>query len=270
MNIRLAESPLDLDRLNRLFLTELHDFRRGFDDVPVPAEQDLRAGAIAWVALFAPEAVDEEARRRLSLTCEATRELPDYDHHGWYRAVYLDVAQYALTGEPRWLSTIVSNIDHHSSQLRTSLHAPLGLVAPALALPFGELRQRIENNLRSAHFYNESLMCLFCVLQTEPAVKLAQAIRWRDDISLAPQDADRLDRLISGKLLSNALIAKEYGEITRYLACRLLDRALTDSPVERPGGSLGLSSRALTLNALWQRVAAHPLNAPLVSLPRST
>jgi len=121
MGVELPETPLDLDRLNALVLAEIRSFRRGFDNEPVPVEQDLRGGAVAWVATFAAEAVDEEARRLLLLTCQAARELPDYNHHGWYRAVYLDVAQYALTGEPDWPFALVSNIDHHSSQLRASL-----------------------------------------------------------------------------------------------------------------------------------------------------
>jgi hypothetical protein len=134
MSVTLPETPLDLDQLNRLLLAEIRSFRRSFDDRPVPVAQDLRAGAIAWIATFAPEAIGDDARQLLFLTCEAARQLPDYHHHGWYRTVYLDVAQYTLTGEPSWLSTLVSNIDHHSRQLRISLYSPLGLVAPGLKL----------------------------------------------------------------------------------------------------------------------------------------
>jgi hypothetical protein len=266
MRVELPETPLDFRRLDALLLAEIQDFRRGFEDAPVPIEQDLRAGAIAWIATFAPEAVASETRRVLYLTCDATRKMPDYDHHGWYRAVYLDIAQYTLTREPGWLTTLVSNLDHHSSQLRASLHAPFGLVAPTLNLSWGELKQRIENNLRAAHLYNDSLMCLFCVLQADPAVKRAQAMRWRQGIKLAPQDIDTLDKLIAGNLLSNALIAEEYAEISRYLVCRLLNAALVGSGPASHEDALDTRRQALTVNALWRRMASHPLIAPLVAL----
>jgi hypothetical protein len=137
--------------------------------------------------------------------------------------VYLDIAQYLLSGDPTWLNVVIANIDHHSSQLRFSLHAPLGLIASDMKLGHPELLSRMESNLRKSHFFNDSLMCLFCVLQGEPVVKLAQLMRWRQQIDLAPQDVKTLDTLIAGEPISNAAIFGEYSRITRYLVCRLLD-----------------------------------------------
>jgi hypothetical protein len=112
-------------------------------------------------------------------------------------------------------------------------------------------------------------MCLFCVLQADPATKLVQARRWHEHIDLAPQDIDTLDTLIAGHLLSNTLIADEYAEIGRYLVCRLIDPALAGNVVTQHGRSLDARHPSLTLNTLWQRVAGHPLNASFVSLKQS-
>jgi len=109
-------------------------------------------------------------------------------------------------------------------------------------------------------------MCLFCVLQSDPALRLAQAMRWRAPTELAPQDAHTLDTLIAGRQLSNALISDEYAEICRYLICRLLDPTFTGNAPPRQGDLLDIRRQALTLNALWRRMAAHPLTAPLVAL----
>ena len=262
----LPETTIDLECLEALFLNELQDFRSGVEDHPVPAAQDLRAGTIAWIAVFAPEALGNDARKLLLQACDAARERPDFGEHGWYRTVYLDVAQCALSGNPDWLSVLVSKLDHPSSQLRASLYGPLGLVAPTLKLSMAELMQRIENNLRAAHFYNNSLMCLFCVLQANPAVKLAQVMRWREHIRLAPQDIATLDKLIALGPIPNALISDEFARIARYLLCRLLDPTIKKTASAPKGYPANGQESVLTLNALWRRIATHPLNASFISL----
>ena len=61
--------------INRFFQAEIVAFRRGFEQHPVPLQQDLRAGAVAWLAVLAPEAINADSRRLLRVTCEAESEL---------------------------------------------------------------------------------------------------------------------------------------------------------------------------------------------------
>lgn len=263
MDDQFPETPLAIDRLDVLVRQEIMDFRRGFEKQPVPAEQDLRAGAVAWVAAFVPEAIARELRELLFLTCDGAREGPDFDHHGWYRTIYLDVAGYLLSGDAAWLDVLIANIDHHASQLRSSLYGPLGLAAPRLKLTHPELVLRVESNLRKHHFYNDSLMCVFCQFQAEPGTRLAQLEYWRAHIDLTPQDIATVETLINRQRLSNGLVFDEYAEISRYLFCRLLDpvfghRARSD-PFEG-------AERKLTLNTLWQRMSGHPLMKPFIQL----
>ena len=128
------EGPLAAHTLDRLFRAEIAAFRREIEIRPVPERQDLRAGAVAWIAAFAPEVLSEDSRRLLLLTCEAESHFVDLNTDIWYRTVYLHAAQFALSGHPKWLDVLVTNLDHRTSQLRKSLHAPLGLVAPRLKL----------------------------------------------------------------------------------------------------------------------------------------
>jgi hypothetical protein len=260
MNATLPEPSLWSWAVNRLFQAEITAFRRGFEDHPVPLEQDLRAGAVAWLAVFAPEAINAESRRLLRVTCEAESEFVDYDVVGWYRTVYLHVAEFALSGDARWLDVLVTNLDHRSSQLRSSLHAPLGLVIPRLKISFPGILSKFEHNLVLGHFYNDSLLCLFYCMQASPLMKLAQLLRWRQHIRLMPQDIETVDAAIKGEPLKNILIAEEYAKICRYLVCRMAEPEflreaypLTLAPNDGPK-TLGL----------WERTQAHPLVKPFI------
>jgi hypothetical protein len=267
MTASFPATALSHASLDQLFQAEVAAFRRGFEEQPVPLIQDLRAGTVAWIAVFAPEAISAEARLSLRLTCEAERDFADYASHGWYRTVYLHVAQYALSHDESWLTILVTNLDHSSSQLRSSLHAPLGLVAPHLKLSFPELRTRIESSLSRWYMYNESLLCILLVLDASPTLKLAQLLRWREQLNMSPQDIGVVDKLKEGMPLSNALIAEECFEIVRYMLCRLLE--LSDGALGDRTSAGRQDARAITFNAFWQRMAKHPLMSPIVYLKAS-
>jgi hypothetical protein len=255
MNAVLPEPSLWSWAINRLFQAEIAAFRRGFEEHPVPLEQDLRAGLVAWLAVFAPEAINAESRRLLHVTCEAESEFVDYNEAGWYRTVYLHVAEFALSGDVRWLDVLVNNLDHSSSQLRSSLHAPLGLVIPRLKITFPDLLAKCERNLVLGHFYNDSLLCLFHSAQASPALKLAQLLRWRQHIRLVPQDIETIDAAIKGDPLRNTLIAEEYSEICRYLLCRLAEPEFL-----REAYPLALAPHSgPNILGLWKRTQSHPL-----------
>jgi hypothetical protein len=248
--------------INRLFQAEITAFRRGFEEDPVPLQQDLRAGAVAWLAVFAPEAINAESRRLLRVTCEAEAEFVDYDEAGWYRTVYLHVAEFALSGDVKWLEVLVTNLDHRSSELRSSLHAPLGLVVPRLKLTFPGLCPKVERNLVLGHFYNDSLLCLFYCAQGSAVLKLAHLLRWRERIRLVPQDIETIDEAIKGGPLRNTVIADEYAKICRYLLCRLVEPEFLREAYPL---TMAANSGPTTLG-LWDRIQAHPLMKRLIEV----
>jgi hypothetical protein len=265
MIAELPKSPIDLSRLNALFRVELEEFRRCYEISPVPVEQELRASTIAWIAAYVPEALDREARNRLFLTCMAMRDWPDYRDHGWYRASYLEVAMYAITGDRLWLATPIANLDHHSSRLRCSLHAPLGLVAQNISLNFYDLRQRIWNNLAHNFGYCESLLCLYCCFSDNVQDKINQLTVWKTDLGKS-QSVEFIDKLLSKYFIKNTVISDEFSEMYAYIVFRLIDGKADERRSDGPDEMPQSSGDDMTVNALWKRVRANRLHSSLVSL----
>ena len=251
-----------LSRLDRLFIAELQAFETHFDVAPVPVEQDLRAGAIGWIATFAPESIGPEGRARLSRILAAVRGRDDYRTCGWYRIPYLYVAWASLSGDHSCLSDVTGNIDHHNSSLRSALYAPLGLMAPELSINDEALCGRIECSLKSGLMYNDSLMCVFLAMNGDPERKIETVLEWRENIDLSPRDARKLDSIINDGRISNSLIADEFSEILRYLLCRLLDPDIRDTLPDR---QFELFSDRVDCS-IWRRMADHPLLSSFVLL----
>ena len=250
-------------RLNWLFTDELKSFWSNFHLAPVPVEQDLRAGAIGWIASFAPEAIGDEGERELWRISIAVQGRSDFRHFGWYRIPYLDIARFSLSEDTEALAYIIANLDHHKSSLRSALHAPLALIAPRLSLSHPEIASRIESSLKQGLFFNESLMCIYFALRGDHKQKVELVKDWRNRIDLSPMDADTLDKIISGTAISNSLIADELSENIQYLFCRLLDPELGNVP---PREQLDLFLDA-KIHAVWKRMSEHPLVKSSVLLP---
>ena len=139
--------------ISKIIEQELEDFLENLHIHPAPDLQYSRSGLIAWFCVFFPEAVMKGQRDKI---VDAVTELKSQDEYivsDWYRLPFLEVSAYALTRKFNFLETIISNIDHHSSQLRRILHAPLALVAPDLNFNTPGLHQSIVSNFARAHFF---------------------------------------------------------------------------------------------------------------------
>lgn len=128
---------------------ELAAFTAKFEVAPVPRRQELRAGSIAWVAAFLPEACTQDFRETLEQFLHAASELEDYSYRGWYCVPALAAAVYVLSGRLSALTSTIVNVDHHNSSLRTYVIESLAFAAPRLTFDNDELRTRVESNLSS-------------------------------------------------------------------------------------------------------------------------
>ncbi len=245
---------------------ELDDFLENLSTHPAPDLQYSRSGLIAWFCVFFPEAVMKEQRDRIIDAVTEQKLQDNYNVSLWYRLPFLEISAYALTRKIGFLETIISNIDHHSSQLRRILHAPLALIAPDLNFNTPGLQQGIVSNFARAHFYNNSLLCILCALSTDTTSKLAALQRLADRHDLSPQDKDALETLIKNRQIENLIISDELSDLCRYVLCRLL--MFRDAADVRPVQIdlfANLPNMAL-LDIFWERMKQHLLLKSYVQL----
>ena len=190
----------------------------------------------------------------------------DYTVSYWYRLPFLEISAYALTRKFNFLETIISNIDHHSSQLRRILHAPLALVAPDLNFNTPGLYQGIVSNFTRAHFFNNRLLCILCALSDDDASKLAALQRLADRHDLSPQDKDALEMLIKNREIENLIIADELSDLSRYVLCRLL--TFRDAVDDRPHefDLFANLPNVAPIDIFWERMKQHLLLKNYVQL----
>jgi len=264
-------AAIDFGRCNAAFISqiieqELDDFLDNLPTHPAPDVQYSRSGLIAWFCVFFPEAVMKEQRDRI---IDAVTELKSYDDYTvstWYRLPFLEVSAYALTLKIGFLETIISNIDHHSSELRRILHAPLALIAPNLNFNTPGLHQNIVSNFTRVHFFNNSLLCILCALSNDSVSKLAALQRLADRHDLSPQDKDALQTLIKDREIENLIISDELSDLCRYVLCRLL--MFRDPADVRPVETDLFANlpNMVPINIFWERMKQHLLLKAYVQL----
>lgn len=252
--------------ISQIIEQELEDFLENLHIHPAPNLQYLRSGLIAWFCVFLPEAVMKGQRDKIIDAVTELKSQDDYTVSDWYRLPFLEVSAYALTRNLNFLETIISNIDHNSSQLRRILHAPLALVAPDLNFNTPGLHQGIVSNFAHAHFFNNNLLCILCALSNDTVSKLAALQRLADRHDLSPQDKGALDLLIKNREIKNMIIAEELSDLSRYVLCRLLtfrdaddDRSVEiDLFANLPNGA--------PIDIFWERMKQHLLLRNYVQL----
>lgn len=252
---------LDTGRLNAVVVEELHAFESDFDVQPVPRHQEMRAGAIAWIARFIPEAIPTDTGMVIAATTGRLHRYPDHRTHGWFRTLYLDAALFALSGEERYLTDVLSNIDHGSSSLREAVIGPLGLVADRLPSDHPDLNRRIANSLTRGQMHNASLLAVFLATGGSAGFKTRQLEAWRRLPSLVPQDRETIDRLLSRTYLPISLLSEEYARIQRHLLFRLG----APDPARRKE-SPSWPATPVPIVDIEDRLDRHPLMAPLIAL----
>jgi hypothetical protein len=53
----MSAANVSIDRVQGVLWNQLEEFEAGYDQDPIPENQDLRALSIAWIAVFVEEAV---------------------------------------------------------------------------------------------------------------------------------------------------------------------------------------------------------------------
>lgn len=256
---QVRDAPLDLREIARIVRAELADFEEDFEVDPTPLAQDLRAGFVAWIAVFLPEAFSEDAREALRAFVVDARMRSDFEESLWWRTPYLDAALYALTGSRPWLDPLLGGLASPSSALRRGLQDGLALVADRIAFPDPMILERTERNLAAAHFFNEGLFAVVLAMPGDAEAKRETLRRWLEGAARSPQDKETLGALVRGEWASNERVAGELHRLARYGLARLA--ALRPGEPGPAQGSLFAPrpTSPVGVRELFARMDRHPM-----------
>lgn len=252
-----ADDPALWHAAKRFASAEFEAFKMGYEAEPVLRRQELRAGAIAWVAVALPEAFGyswtQELRQWL-YALHAPRR--DIDH--WFRVPALRSAV-AVTDadDPDAVTEVVMNIDHHNASLRSYMLECLAFAAPMLSFEDEELRARVESVLQQNYLYSDCAIALLLATKGDRDAKTEWAKQWVDVVQPS-FGRDQLAAAISGTPVGNPLFERLH-EIERYSLTGLLAEA-----PERTG-SLGTDEDLLVrgwTELIRIHLRAHPLLNP--------
>lgn len=272
---------LDRDRLERVLWGIWREYRRDFDLREITEIQDLRAFSILWAAVFIPEAVPRLLFYSMCRSIDQYRQREDYSTFGWYRALPIEAAIYAMFGDAWRLSTILLNLNHHKSSLRQFTTESFALVANRLEFDADAL-ERIGKNLEWRHFYCEQGVILFAVSRATPEFKRRKIEEWLAAYSLNPDEQKALENLARGRIVENpflhrALRAQQF--LTLRLACipekdssepdpaDEEDRiALETADASREQLKMFTGREEIFSQAVWDRISAHPLMTQMIEI----
>jgi hypothetical protein len=198
----LSTASISLDRVQRVLWNQLEHFQIGFDEHPIPENQDLRALSIAWIAVFLKEAVPPSFVETLMALVLRFRARADFSNFGWYRVSPLDIALFASTGDRAWLCDVASNLDHHKRSLRRFVVNSFALVANRVTFD-REMLDRTAHNLQVRHSGCEELAVLFATSDLTNAEKKKQISQWLSQFRLNPHEEECLRHLAAGEYVVN-------------------------------------------------------------------
>lgn len=244
-----------------LACTELEAFKRDYAVEPVPRRQELRAGAVAWLAVMLPEAFDSTWARALEhwlweLHPEAR------DAHHWFRVPALRAAVSSWNDDPDAVGEVIANIDHHNSGLRSYVLECLAFVAPMLPFDDEDLRMRVESVLQKHYLYSASAIALLLATNGDGNAKTEWAKRWVDAVQES-FGRDQLVAAINGAPVTNPL-HEGLNEIERYALTGLLAHATAGTETL---GTAEPGFDRVFVEFIRNRLREHPLMNPTFRIP---
>ena len=240
--------------IDHVFRTQLKAFVAGLEQTPVPEMQDMRAGVLAFISAFAPEALSGTSIKLLTDTRDRIRTWPSYPTDFWWRIPYLDVAVFNLQRDMNAIRHLIENLAHGARGIRTHLFPPLGLALPLLDLDATAFVPQMGKNFEIGHLGNDQGICLLLASDTLAPRKREMLEHWR---AIAANEADRetLGKASDGLYIANHAMLHEYLLIVLHL---------TEVAFAAQRETLPLFS--VTPAQMLSRAKAHPLMQPSLCL----
>ncbi len=258
---RFADAKAWADSVNALFQSQLKAFVSGLDQLPVPMEQDRRAGAVAFLAAFATETISASSRRLLDTVLNSLEEDRAYSSDDWFKLPYLHAAAFHLHGG-MGINIAIRNIACGSSNLRQGFFAPIGLVAHKLDLRRTDFLEAMRQGLEMQFFYMDAGICLLLSSAMPRMEKVAILESWRPLCPPGSLTREEVETALSGRAIRNRLIFSEYSEIAMHIAAHALSSPGRSARMTEAGPRLPFG----TPEDFAGQVRRHPLFSSWIAL----
>ena len=224
------------------------------------AEHELRAGAVAWITAFVPEAVPRLVRHRLLDLLRSLEETPGEAHPAAVGLPLLWAAAHVLDGGRRWLKRLTGPGMADRAELPEVLLTALGLIAPRLACDDPALVGLLGARLRRGGPGVADLLGVWLATEGDRERKL-EVLRAAARLPkhLSGPDAEVIALAMAGAPIPVPGLTRDWLVIQAWVMLALAGQSL--EPDEGDAIRRLFLAPGLPPGLLWQRVAQHPLAA---------
>lgn len=158
----LTDLKLENSRVSNLLYDDFNAYQVSFDErADDSAHQDLRASFVSWFMIFAPEVFPPDLASEIAHFVTTSQAPLDYQTYGWHNTLHFRAGLFAYYGSPMWLTDALGNLAHHNSSLRRYVARTIAPVIRRIRSDNPLLVDRINENLKNHHFFNEYSLALF-------------------------------------------------------------------------------------------------------------
>lgn len=212
--------------INRFIETELELFKKQFGESPVPAIQDDRSLAIAWLCYYFKELVSNENAFSVINFVDEVYSAKNYCTHGYHRISALQAAAFILTKDIYYANSLIENIDCKFSLARIFVIKSVGIICPLISFDNLLLKEATENNIKNSHTHCESSVILYLSTQG----KAEEKIKWLE-FQISIDEEGRHKEFFSklkkaGSLIQSGVFVSTFSRAKSYLLFKMLSQPL--------------------------------------------
>jgi hypothetical protein len=252
---------LSKDLVNGFIFSELENFKKDYPEHPIPAMQDKRSLAIAWVSYYFKELVSEENIAYISSYVYQVmqEESYHYRYHGWMRIAALQAASFILTGNSYHRDGLLANISCGKLTNRTFIIESCSILCPLLSFTNDILREAVEYNLKTSQGYFEEGTVLYLCSEGEAQQKLD----WLNRMKIEhPHHVKFFEKVFNaGGLYTDGFFVRIFSEAKSFFIFKLLSDPTTS--FYQPNL---FSPSQISFDLLVQKEKVHPLNDYYIDL----
>jgi len=201
--------------VNFLIENFLSDFKKQFNEHPVPYIQDLRSLSIAWLCTYCGELVSKNNCKSIINFVDKVLDSEDYVTVGWSRIPALLSASYIITKKIHYLKILQRDITCGQSMNRLFVIESLSLISPDINFD-EDFKSYVEYNIKHNNSFADE--CIILLLSSKGS--LSQKKKWvKSQIKLYENNnsLDLLKELDQGKFVRRYHFKEIFSDIQEYI-----------------------------------------------------